>query len=319
MRAKYFFEYLNLFLIVGLLILAFESLSQAQGVSQVLVKEDVVINTDQITLGDLVNIPDPYAAYILDEAPSDGQVVHWTREDFIRKFRVYSDKITDFQIVIPKKIKIERSTRAYVASSLKIKILEQLQNAGMGKTGTSELLDVDLRGLPVAQANDKFKVIPFKVRPKGAFQAEVIVESQGQPLRHFWVPGHVKYSGKVAILKSDKGPREKVSAEDVGWIEKDLTYSAEQMADESELSMKVTRQAIRAGTVLTSNLLDRELAVKFGEQVDVRVGQEILSISMKGIAQQNGYVGDIVKVRSTGNQKTITGRLVSRGLVQVEL
>jgi flagella basal body P-ring formation protein FlgA len=53
--------------------------------------------------------------------------------------------------------------------------------------------------------------------------------------------------------------------------------------------------------------------------VDVRVGQEILSISMKGIAQQNGYVGDIVKVRSTGNQKTITGRLVSRGLVQVEL
>jgi flagella basal body P-ring formation protein FlgA len=59
------------------------------------------------------------------------------------------------------------------------------------------------------------------------------------------------------------------------------------------------------------------MALKFGDQVDLILGDDGVAIMTKGIAQQNGFVGDSVKVKSVVTNKMLDGIITARGVVNV--
>jgi len=63
--------------------------------------------------------------------------------------------------------------------------------------------------------------------------------------------------------------------------------------------------------------LQREFAVKSGEIVKVTAGSSDWEVTIDGIAQASGYIGDTVNVKIPRTQKLVSGLLTAKGVVEV--
>jgi flagellar basal body P-ring formation protein FlgA len=81
----------------------------------------------------------------------------------------------------------------------------------------------------------------------------------------------------------------------------------------------VLSRSVQAGTVLTWRDVSRRPLVRKGEIVEVCASEGLLSVTMKGLALQNGCMGDIVSVRNPESMKTIPALVVAENRVEVRL
>lgn len=72
-----------------------------------------------------------------------------------------------------------------------------------------------------------------------------------------------------------------------------------------------------AGKLLSWRDFSKRTRVRKGEVVEVSASEGALSISMKGLALQNGGVGDIVTVRNLESRKDISALVIADNRVQV--
>jgi len=89
-------------------------------------------------------------------------------------------------------------------------------------------------------------------------------------------------------------------------------------ANPPESDLILTR-SIQAGTMLTWNDIGHRPLVRKGDTVEVSASEGLLRISMKGLALQNGALGDIVTVRNPDSLKTIPALVVGESRVEVRL
>lgn len=81
----------------------------------------------------------------------------------------------------------------------------------------------------------------------------------------------------------------------------------------------VLSRSVQAGTLLTWNDLARRPLVRKGEMVEVSASEGLLRVTLKGMALQNGALGDIVTVRNPESLKVIPGQVVGENRVEVRL
>jgi flagella basal body P-ring formation protein FlgA len=79
----------------------------------------------------------------------------------------------------------------------------------------------------------------------------------------------------------------------------------------------VAARELGAGQFIGRNELRRELAVKNGDIVKVVAGSAEWQITIDGVAQGSGYLGDTVNVKIPRTAKLVSGTLKERGLVEV--
>jgi flagella basal body P-ring formation protein FlgA len=64
--------------------------------------------------------------------------------------------------------------------------------------------------------------------------------------------------------------------------------------------------------------LEREDIVRIGDPVQLMINGEGFSVSVKGIAQGRGAIGDTVTVKNQRSEKLVSGVVVSRGVVHAQ-
>jgi flagella basal body P-ring formation protein FlgA len=109
----------------------------------------------------------------------------------------------------------------------------------------------------------------------------------------------------------------KIQKEDFAFQKQDVTFSREVAPQEQELLGSETAQYIMANQPFWKSSLKRRLALMRGAPVDVVLGDKTWSIHFSGIAQDNGYIGDIAKVLNPGTKKIITGMIIDENTVEV--
>lgn len=157
--------------------------------------------------------------------------------------------------------------------------------------------------------------------PKGSFSIPLEVKNTDGSRRTFWVAGQVTVMKSVPVLARAVELGEKLRAEDFIQEMKDVTYATDVAPTAADLDSSVTARSMSAGQILWRNSLKREIAVKNGDIVKVITGGESDSatwqITIDGVAQAPGYIGDTVKVKITKTQKLVSGILKEKGLVEV--
>ncbi len=302
------------------MIIAFTCLN-ARAFDSATVKKIATVNTSEIRLRDVVDFASPESTsvigdLVLDQSPNAGQSIKWTTADFVNKLKPYQNDLRTIHFILPKEIEIQRADNRLSESTLKVAMLIELK-AVAPQGWRTELKDLQPLHLPELSETAKWKVVPLQRRPKGPFQFEVIIEDQAQFLQNLWVNGHMEYQAQVATLKNPVKMLTKIKSTDVSWEERNVTYLSELPATAADLLTSVARTGMYSGSQVTMGSLDKELALKFGDEVEVKTGNEDFFVTTRGVAQQNGYLGDDVKIRTVGSQKTLTGKLVAKGLVQL--
>jgi flagella basal body P-ring formation protein FlgA len=252
----------------------------------------------------------------LGDSPAAGRNFVWTASDVSQKLHVFVDELSGVQIKIPDSITIERVSRNITATGVKEKIVEALRVTLPDPTWEFEVSDVQLpTNINSIQTTD-FQIVPQIQRPKGASTFELLAQQENKTSR-FWVTARVKYFCNVALIERQIEPHSKIIESDIKWQRREVTFINDIPATQNELATGVSRSTLSVGTVLLRSQLEREMALKFGQQIELIAGDESFSISSKGIAQQNGFIGDVVKVRSEASSKMLDGIVVAKGVVNV--
>ena len=91
----------------------------------------------------------------------------------------------------------------------------------------------------------------------------------------------------------------------------------QEIENTEELINYVALRTITKGSIIKKSLFKREPLVRRGEQVNVIFRRGNLEISFTGEALENGFLGDVIRVKSSNTGKILRGRVVSEGSVLV--
>jgi len=82
---------------------------------------------------------------------------------------------------------------------------------------------------------------------------------------------------------------------------------------------KVAVSSIPAGTALTASMIAEPLAIRRGEDVTLSLKSEHMEVVTKGVAEKDGYVGDLIPVKVFISGKDLTCKIVANGTVELPL
>ena len=82
---------------------------------------------------------------------------------------------------------------------------------------------------------------------------------------------------------------------------------------------KVAVRAIPAGTALTASMIAEPLAIRRGDDVTLSVRSNHMEVVTKGVAQRDGYVGELIPVKVFVSGKDLTCKIIANGTVELPL
>ena len=90
----------------------------------------------------------------------------------------------------------------------------------------------------------------------------------------------------------------------------DVASFADKVIDPDKLVNKRSRLLIKAGTILTVDMLESIPAINKGDKIVVHAGKDGVDISVDAISRQDGCVGDVISVQS--NNKIFKAKVIDK-------
>lgn len=282
------------------------------------------VTAETITLGDVAKFVDmsaseveKFSALVLGNAPSVGEKRTFTDRAISEIFRrqLNNGKST-VGLKIPREIIVEN--RGYELSEENVRTLLTKQWQKLCEACRFVIGQVGLPLIPTEFAQYQWRLTEPTQLPRGTFSAQMEVLIPERPSAIFWVNGKVQVQRKVPVATRALTMGTRLTPEDVREEFKDTTFAQDTTPEVQEMIGKQIRQAIRAGDIIWQQNIFREPALRRGESVKANVGGEAFQVSLMAIAEQDGFVGDRVKLRNRESNKVLFGRVVEKGEVRIE-
>jgi flagella basal body P-ring formation protein FlgA len=148
--------------------------------------------------------------------------------------------------------------------------------------------------------------------------ALVEYRSSGGKRQSSYVPFHTQTKKTLFYVKRSMTKGEAVEPADVVGKESYVTGRAYQYPDSmTDLHGKILKKDIKAGTLLTSLLVEERQVIKRGQTVAVVAQNRRLTVQTLGKAIQPGRRGELIKVKSLASEQELQGRVLDSGTVAV--
>lgn len=303
----------------GLLVLALTS-SHAWSAAMIRVRPHVVVPPNsEVHLSQLMDTQglsqeslQKIAAVSVSKAPEYGEkqeiasanIVEILRE-IVQKERERSKEAV--HLIMPKTVIIDTIKRELSADLISNELMEAWQ-----PLCADCKLEIESLSPPVITDVRDWTLKIKPELPKGSFSIPVeIVRETGGPISA-WVNGHLVTKRKVPVAKRMINANERLQATDFTWEYRDTSYALDTIPSDDEITGKRLKQTLRASDILWRNLLEREKAVHRGEIVQLKSSAADWEVSLSVIAQQDGYVGDVINFKNPKTNNILVGEVVGQ-------
>jgi len=250
----------------------------------------------------------------LADAPQFSEVLSFSSEAIAEMLR---SKLNDnnLKFEIPSNISIKNLASKISADSVRSRIIN-------GVRSSCEDCKIELRDVAVPPVRETSVKTTWDIsadwsRVRGAFQLPLEVTNSAGKKDIYWVTGKALLNRRVLVTKRNLLFGEKIQKDDVELQNRDVTYSTDTVTQPGEVVGAIANTVIPANTLLTRSKFQRPPALKRGQDVTVRMGDSGWNVSIKGVAEQNGKLGDMVKVLNPLTKKVVVGTVVADGVVEV--
>lgn len=248
----------------------------------------------------------------LADAPKPGERLEFTGSALSSIFRAHrawtAENRPNFRI--PSQVVIENVSDKVNESQVRLEIGEKWQNQCQCRVEISELV------MPILepwQAGTQWRLQIPNEAAKGSFTLALELTSAKGSKKTLWVRGKAGLFRQVAVATRQIYFGERVQKGDFTMMERDVTFARDASASENEIVGRRAKQVIAAQDILFKGMLEREKALSRGDAVKVAMSENEWEVSVTGIAEQDGFVGDTVKVRNPKTQQLIVATVVGRG------
>ena len=234
----------------------------------------------------------------------------------LRKHLSEIKKSSDLTFKIPNEIVIENSGNELNKDSAEKRLRIRWQSFCAECRFEFDLLNLPRLGPKVNVGS--WQIGQVKDLPKGSFTYPLIVTDRDGKQLKYWIQGQARVFRKVPVSTRHLAFGQTILAEDVKLAERDVTYAFDEPARLSEIQGQLIKRTMPAGHVVWVGSVERPRAVRRGQPVRVVLQEEGWALSLQGIAQEAGRIGEDITVRNPRSNKLLTGRIVADGEVVVE-
>ncbi|MBD3169285.1 MAG: flagellar basal body P-ring formation protein FlgA [candidate division Zixibacteria bacterium] len=108
-----------------------------------------------------------------------------------------------------------------------------------------------------------------------------------------------------------------LSSENCEFMEVDITeFRGEATADTGQITGMRAAKSFNYGEIIDLNRIEPVPAVLRGERVKIIADMGSLKVSADGYSREDGSIGDLIRVRNIASGKTISGKVIDKGIVE---
>ncbi len=149
---------------------------------------------------------------------------------------------------------------------------------------------------------------------------DLIVSATSNSIPLFKIPVYfkVRVFEYVVISKRKIGRHQQVTRNNIFMGRRETTkIRGLAFSDIDNVIGKMTTMAIQPYTVLTEDIVETPPTMKQGSIVKLIVQKSGFKIVTKGLAQQTGYKGEVIKVKNLDSKKMLYGKIINSDSVQI--
>lgn len=150
---------------------------------------------------------------------------------------------------------------------------------------------------------------------KGGFLLPV---RDGEQRQLKWISGTIRVSQLTPVATRLILQGERVQPADVRMVMTDVTFSKDGVLRVEDIQGQLAARSLPIGSPIWTSDLKREPAAKRGQIVKAMLGDEDFEISVNMQAEDNGFVGDLIKVKNLETQKVLSGLVIEKGVVKLQ-
>lgn len=195
----------------------------------------------------------------------------------------------------------------------KLEIEKSLQNFLTAQCGMCSL-QIRLNSLPKVSAKN-WSIDWNQGLKYGSFMIP-IQEASG--FSNKWITGVAKVQKRVPVTKKLIRYGERVMAEDLEMLETDITFVKEEIPSLEQIVGLMANRTLSPRKPVILSDLKREPAARRGQIVKALVGDKDFEVSINASAEENGFVGDMIKIKNPETQKVMSATVIDKGVVKVQ-
>lgn len=308
---------------ITLLFLILFSINALASKAKVDVLSQVYVESDQIMLKDITqseNVSPELEAklntIVIGDAPKEGEIRRFSSYAIseIIRYNLRND-LAQISLKIPSEVKVSRKGTSLTPDEVKSKLVSWVES-------TCAPCEVRISALRVQDAgkltaSHTWQISNTQLIPRGNFNISLDLYKDNNFAKKIFVQGNLRIIKEVPIVKRNLQYGERVQRDDVSFEKQDITFSRDVIPSPEELYGSEIAGNLSSGQIIWKRSLKRKMALTRGTPVQVTVQNQGWKIHLTGIAQDNGFVGDTVKVLNPTTKRIIVGVIKEDGLVEV--
>lgn len=280
--------------------------SKSLSLTLIELKESVCLSGEEIYLKDVAKMSDNLLNNVyLGKLPLPGKK-RWLTQDYV-KLKILHAKIKEADFKITGANEIEITT-----ASQKLNIEEVTERAKMAlleKINSPQRIEIEPLGtikdiiLPLGRVSYEIEVVNSQ-NLRNQVYIPVDIKINGTKYRTIKVGFRIHRFANVIITTRPLPRHYVLTLPDLKMEEGEVT-STNPVPLEDVIGKRL-KTAVPEGKILTYDLIEIPPLIKRGDVVTIKKEDEFLSISVKGMAKEDGRLGDKIQVENTASKKIIT-------------
>ncbi|MBM9602995.1 flagellar basal body P-ring formation chaperone FlgA [Desulfopila inferna] len=278
-----------------------------------------------ITLGDIVefdtddDLTRALADQVISKSPEPGE------QKFLRSADIIKNII--------RKTTLSRSTLWSGSATVKVfrqgvRIVPKMIENEIGiylKNNKNQLPDADIRfvsgamPLPfsVPKGDLTWEIIPSSPSIIDSTRFAVIIRVDGRVRENLSIPGKIE---AIASTVAATTPLERgaiITPDNIHLVRTDITELKNPCLDLRSILGKRLTRSVRAGNVINTSDVEFPAIVQKGQLVKIFIRQRRLVLTATGIANMDGKLNEVIRVRNASSNKLIYCKVTAPGIVEV--
>lgn len=260
-------------------------------------------------------------AIVVMDALNDGETRSYTNSEMVRllKEKVAADSelaVLKWTYFVPETVKVTGRKNALSISRINSLILESL--SGKCDRCSFRLNNVKVPAVQEPQAMTAMELETSPLKVAGSFLLPLRISFTTGGDKIYYITGQVVGRAKALVATRALQMGEKIGSRDVKEQDTEIGLTNDAFATIEDLDGKTAGRSIQMGRAIYKSDLRRELVVQRGQMIRAVSGSEVFEVSAQMMAEDNGAVGDTVRLKNVETQKLMSGRVVERGVVRIQ-
>jgi flagella basal body P-ring formation protein FlgA len=210
-----------------------------------------------------------------------------------------------YQLKIPQQVTIQVFQEKILAIEVERKIKNHLNSLCIDCR-----FKLSLSKMPTVKTSD-WKIDFSGLKERGSFLLSIV----GEPT---WVSGFVKTEKPVVVAQKDIRVGEELNSKDFSIEYADITYLKDSLFALEQIKNTLAVNHISAFSPVSTLQIKRKPDVLRGQQVQIQAGDEQHEVTTSAISEQDGTVGEMIRLKLMGSQKVISGEVINKGIVKIQ-